>query len=209
MEKLTQEQITAVDKALWDIGIKYLDIRIEMTDHAAATIESMEGSFERRLKKYIFENKKELKKNYRQFSMNASIKAVKLLISNMFTVRFFMILASVYALLFAEYKYEEFEDATNIFLIICCVSISVFWICWGIINFTRSTELFSTAERLLMRVNGIIFLMAFPLRDIIDKLEINDAVKLLYYAFVISFYIAIWFTYSFLTKFYKSRYRVV
>jgi hypothetical protein len=209
MEKLTREQIVAVDKALWDIGINFLDIRIEMTDHAATAIEDMEGGFDMRLKKYISVNKKELIKNYSQFRVNASIKAIKLLFSNMLSFRFLGILASVFVLVFAEYKYEGLEETSSWVLILSVISIPLLWIFIGYINFTKSTRLFSTAERLFPTISGVAYLMCIPLRSIIDKLEISDAAKLLYYAFVISFYIIIGLTYRFLTKFYKLKYQVV
>jgi len=209
MDQLTHEQIVAVDKELWDIGIKFLDIRIEMTDHAATAIEGIDGRFDENLKKYIFENKRELKKNYRQFRVNASIKAAKLLFANIISLRFLAILVLVYALVFAEYKYEGLKETSSIFLVAGILFISVFWIHIGYINFTRSTKLFSTAERLFPSISGVAYLMVFPLRNMIDIMEISDSLKLFYYAFVISFYIAIGFTYRFLTKFYKSRYQVI
>ena len=209
MKKLTQQQIVAVDRALWDIGIKFLDIRIEMTDHAATAIEGMEGSFERNLRRYVFENKAELKKNYSQFSTNASVKALKLVFVNMFSFRFIILLALVYALVFAEYKYEGLEETSIMFLILSVVGIAAGYICIGYIKFVKSTKLFSTAERLVATVGGLGFTLCIPLRIMVEKDAVNDEVVLLYYAFVISFYIITIFTYRFLTKFYKSRYQVI
>lgn len=208
MPKLTQEQVNAVDKALWDIGIRFLDIRIEMTDHAATAIEPTEGNFNANLTKYIADNKKELKKNYSQFRTNASVKAVKLLLWNMLSSRFVAILAIVYALVFAEYKFVGLEQTFNMFIILSVIVIPLGWIYITFISFTQQRRLFSTANRLLNSFSGVAFLLCFPLRDMIYKMEISDAAKLLFYAFVISFYIMIAITYRFLTKFYKSRYKV-
>jgi len=209
MDQLTHEQIIAVDKALWDIGIKFLDIRIEMTDHAATAIESMEEGFEMNLKKYIFENKKELKKNYSQFRVNASIKAVKLLFSNIISLRFLDILISVYAVVFAEYKYEGFEETSSRVFILLIILLPLTGMYVSCINFIKSTKLFSTAERLFPTISGVIYLMFVPLKRIIEEMEISDSLKLFYYAFIISFFIATGITYRFLTKFYKSRYQVI
>jgi len=208
MSKLTIEQINAIDKALWDIEIRFLDIRIEMTDHAATAIEGMEGNFNANLRKYISENKKELKKNYSQFRMNASIKAVKLLFRNMLSFRFVAILAFVYGLLFAEYKYEGLEGAMTKFILLSAFALPVAWLYFGYIAFTRQKKQFSTAERLLGCFGGLAFVFCFGLRSAVDKAEIEDTSKLLYYAFIISFYIMVIITYRFLTKFYKSRYQV-
>lgn len=208
MSKLTIEQINAIDKALWDIEIRFLDIRIEMTDHAATAIEGMEGNFNANLRKYIFENKKELKKNYSQFRTNASVKAVKLLFWNMFSFRFLLILAGVYILLFADYKYEGLEEASSTFFVLMVMAMPIFWIYIGYKNFTQQKKLFSTAERLFPSISGIGYLLCIPLYFQVEKLEISDELKLLYNAFVISFLIMIALTYRFLTRFYKSRYQV-
>ena len=206
MPKLTHEQITAVDKALWDIGIKFLDIRIEMTDHAAAVLEEKAGDFSVNLKKYISEHKEELQKNYSQFRMNASVKAVKLLFFNMFSLRFLAILAAVYAIVYADYKYEGAEETSMTFFMISIIGMVLSSIVVGYIQFVRSYKLFSTKERLLPSMLGTVFLTCIPLRTIVDEMEIKIELKLLYYAFVISFYVMIAVTYRFLTKFYKSRY---
>jgi hypothetical protein len=208
MEKLTQEQVNAVDKALWDIGIKFLDIRIEMTDHAATAIEGMEGSFTQRLNTYFRENKQELKKNYSQFRTNASIKAVKLLFWNMLSFRFVAILALAYASVFAVYKYEGPEETSFMFLMIFLMSMPVILIYSGHKYFTRQTKLFSTAERLLAIVWGLGFSLWIPLRTMIEKDSLYDGLILLYYAFIISLYVMTIIIYRFLTKFYKSRYKV-
>lgn len=206
MPKLTHEQIVAVDKALWDIGIKFLDIRIEMTDHAATALEEKEGSFDSNLKNYIFQNKTELQKNYSQFRMNASVKSLKLLVRNMVTLRFVAILAFVYALVFAEYNYEGLDETSIVFLIVSTFGISGGYIYVGYIKFVKSYRLFSTAERLMAIVGSLALTMCIPLRIMVEKDAINNELILLYYAFVISLYIQTMLTYRFLNTFYKSRY---
>lgn len=209
MDKLTQEQIKAVDTALWDIGIKFLDIRIEMTDHAATAIEEMEGDFKQNLENYIAQNKKELQKNYSQFRTNASVKSVKLLFWNMLSFRFIAIMAIVYALFFAEFKYEGLEETSGTFLILSVIFMcgSFMYTCY--VNFVRSTKVFSTAERLMPGISGTAYAIIIPMRIMVEKQAINDSVVLLFYAFAISFFVMIVLTYRFLTTFYKSRYQVV
>lgn len=209
MPKLTTEQINAVDKALWDIEIRFLDIRMEMTDHAATAIEAMEGNFEGNLAKYISDNKKELRKNYSQFRMNATVKAIKLLLSNMFTFRFVLIMALAYAALWADYKYEGVEDASTTWFVMFMMMGIAFWMYYGYISLTRERKLFSTAQRLLSGVSGIVLIVCIQLQFVVEKIEVSEGIKLLYYAFVMSFLIIIVFTYRFLTKFYKSRYQVI
>lgn len=209
MDKLTQEEIKAVDTALWDIGIKFLDIRIEMTDHAATAIEGMEGDFKQNLEDYITQNKKELQKNYSQFGMNASVKSVKLLFWNMMSFRFIGILAVVYALFYADYQYEGVASLSGTFLTISVLFILLTSMHLGYVGFVRSTKLFSTAQRLIPTLSGLGLGIIIPMRIMVEKQAINDAVILLYYAFAMSFFIQIVLTYRFLTKFYKSRYQVI
>ncbi|MHA3788472.1 hypothetical protein ACX0HA_09705 [Flavobacterium hauense] len=209
MPKLTQEQINAVDKALWDIEIRFLDIRIEMTDHAATAIEGMEGDFTANLERYIANNKREMKKNYRQFRMNAWIKGIKLLFSNLFTMRFAAILAVIYGLLFVDYKYEGLEGTTTKFVLLSAFAFPVLWVYYLYVGFTKQKKQFSTAERLLEFFGGLLFILCFIVRNSIDKADVEDTTKLLYYAFIISFYAMVIITYRFLSKFYKSRYQVI
>lgn len=60
--KLTQDNIKSIDIALGKIGIAYIDIRCELTDHVATELEHKDGDFETELKAYIEENKKQLKR---------------------------------------------------------------------------------------------------------------------------------------------------
>ncbi|MFD2602370.1 hypothetical protein [Flavobacterium suzhouense] len=208
MPKLTTDQIVAIDKALWDIEIRFLDIRVEMIDHAATSLEGMEGDFNVNLERYIADNKRELRKNYRQFKMNAWIKGVKLLFSNLFTVRFMLILAGVYALLYVDYSFQGREGVTTIFVLMSALAFPVLWIYYLYVGFTKQKKQFSTAERLLEFFGGMLITFCFLIRDRIDKAEIEDTAKLLYYAFIISFYVMMVITYRFLIRFYNSRYQV-
>lgn len=206
MIKLTSDQVKAVDTALLDIGIKFLDIRMEMTDHAATAIESMEGTFERRLRKYIFENKAELKKNYSQFRTNAGIKAVKLLISNIITIRFVALFAVIYVMLYANYSYVGMEETSGNFLVLGIILSVAGFLVTTYRHFVKSTRLFSTAERLMPAVSGVTSLLVFPYSISIEKADIADELKVLYYAFSLSLLVIIFVTYRFLAKFYRTRY---
>ena len=206
--RMTTEQIAAIDKALWDIEIRFLDIRIEMIDHAATALEGMEGDFNDNLERYIANNKKELKKNYRQFRMNAWIKGIKLLFSNLFTVRFMLILAGVYTLLYIDYLFEGKQGVAIKFLLLSAIGFPVLWIYYLYVGFAKQKKQYSTAERLLEFFGGLMFTLCFIIGGKVDRAEIEDTTKLLYYAFIISFYVMMVITYRFLIKFYNSRYQL-
>lgn len=75
--KLTQDNIKSIDAALGKIGIAYLDIRYELTDHVANVLEQKDGDFETELEAYIKENKKQLIRLNRKMFFSGMGKAYK------------------------------------------------------------------------------------------------------------------------------------
>lgn len=75
--KLTENNIKSIDSALGKIGIVYLDIRYELTDHVATVLEQKDGEFGTELEAYIKENKKQLKKLNRKMFFSGMGKAYK------------------------------------------------------------------------------------------------------------------------------------
>lgn len=89
MEKLTNEQIERIHAALKKTGVLYVDILHEMTDHIAAALEeTTEGSFERNLRRYIYTNKKALRRLNRKHIFMAWMQSLKGLALNILTIRF-------------------------------------------------------------------------------------------------------------------------
>lgn len=208
--KVTHEQVLAIDKALKKkIGINYLDIRVEMTDHIAAAVEEMDyGSFEKNLRVYLYKNKAELKKNYNQYRTNASIKAVKLLVSNIISLRFIMILGLVYSIFYIVCSRLGIEATSEIFQVAALSLLAALALYSGLMTWIKSKRLFSTAERLLPSISGVfvgLFLLGCTM---IEDFEVADEWALLYYAGFISIVIIVIFTYRFLIKFYQSGYLV-
>lgn len=207
--KLTEQQIEAVDKALFDMGIKLFDIRIEMADHVAAAIEDMEGwSFENGLRIYLVENEKELLKNYSQFKTNAKIKGLKLFISNMFTWRFAGIFSVVFALLCILYNYEGIEELSFSFYTFSIIGLAASIVVIGLRHFLSSRQLYSTSERMLTGLAGFPFLMLVPLKTVIEERAAYEILIVLYYAFVLSLYILAPITYLFLNNYYRNKYKL-
>lgn len=70
--KLTADNIKFIDSYLTNSGIKYIDIRMEMTDHIATALEGMDGMFYDNFKKYMAANKSQFLSTNRKFA-NAAI----------------------------------------------------------------------------------------------------------------------------------------
>ena len=82
--KLTKQDIHFIDKYLEQSGIKYVDIRYEMTDHIATALEGMEGSFYDNFKSYMLQHKKELLNSNSKFTKAAGRRAIKMMLANLF-----------------------------------------------------------------------------------------------------------------------------
>jgi hypothetical protein len=88
MLKLTNEQIEKIHIALKKIGVLYVDILHEMTDHIASEMEGLEGDFDMNLKFYMGRNKKELRSLNRKNIFSSWRKSYKGLFMNVFSIRF-------------------------------------------------------------------------------------------------------------------------
>lgn len=76
MYKLTTDQIQEINAALKNVGVYYADIRMELTDHVASTIES-EG-FSGDIETYVQSHKEEiqqLNENAEAMAMHRNLKA--------------------------------------------------------------------------------------------------------------------------------------
>jgi hypothetical protein len=98
-DKLTTTQIALIDTALAKTGINYADIRMELTDHIATALEQEEGNgnFEHRLKGYILNNKKAIRKMNFAAMRVASRRSMKAFAQNMFTLRLLLITLALLA----------------------------------------------------------------------------------------------------------------
>ncbi len=80
---LTKEEIIFIDTYLINTDIQFIDVRMEMVDHIASTIEqkikTKNTSFYLAFKAYMIENKKELEKNYKQQKKKNQLNGFKLL----------------------------------------------------------------------------------------------------------------------------------
>ncbi|PZR21282.1 MAG: hypothetical protein DI539_08460 [Flavobacterium psychrophilum] len=82
-EKLTSEQIQFIDDRLYNLGVKYIDIRYEMVDHIASEIETMDGDFGENWTEYFITHHNDILKQNRRAKWTATIRALKLYFKTM------------------------------------------------------------------------------------------------------------------------------
>lgn len=181
---ITTNQILLIDESLKKIGVSYIDIRYEMTDHIATTLEGdkKERPFEHKLKGYIVNHKKELQKINKKFMFISMVNAYKKLLSNMFTIRFLVLFFLVYLNAFLLSLFMDRESVTRILfiaiaIIICVASFS------GVYNLIMRKDSNSFTHGLSF-VNVITFYPSIFMMSWQGKIA-SDNLVLLYYTVVI------------------------
>ena len=99
--KLAKDQIRFIDTYLKNSGVKYLDIRHEMTDHVATALEVMDGDFDENFRQYMLANKKNLLESNRQFSRVAGQSAMQLIAGNLMRPRFLVMAFVLFCLIYS------------------------------------------------------------------------------------------------------------
>lgn len=132
MDKLTTEQIECIDDRLYNLGMKYIDIRYEMVDHIASELEAMEGYFGTNCREYFLMNSNALLKQNKRARRAATLRAIKLYFTTM-AIPFVFISAILFgtAAYFASFLAEN-EDVHFFGLCILFVMILPFyWVARG------------------------------------------------------------------------------
>lgn len=80
---LTREQIQFIDDRLYNLGVKYIDIRYEMVDHIASELETMDGDFGENWTEYFITHHNDILKQNRRAKWTATIRALKLYFKTM------------------------------------------------------------------------------------------------------------------------------
>ena len=75
-KKLTIEEVRYIDMALLKAGIRYADIRIEMTDHVASVLEEKDGDFHQNFSLYLSHHQTELTESYGMYRKQAFNRAI-------------------------------------------------------------------------------------------------------------------------------------
>jgi len=183
MSIISKEQIGSIAASLKKIGILYVDILHEMTDHIAAILEKMDGDFEINLSHYIIMHKKELRRFNRKFILISWMQSYKALLLNMLTIRFAGFFGLVYLIatgLSLIMERDSFVMIMFFVFIIANTSISF----PGVYNMIKKRDQYSAGEGLSI-VNLFVFFPGLFMIGLIRELE-SDIMVVLYFTVLIS-----------------------
>jgi hypothetical protein len=200
--KLTEAQIALIDKALVKAGIRYVDVRMELTDHVAAILEQKDERFEH----YILQHRKELKALNRKFIAIAMLKVYKQLFIRMLSPLFLLVTAIAFG---AVYVINTvFERAVTILVL--------FLIYTGICCLIKSLSGFSMIDATFNRKKqysysfgfSFIYLLLFypTLQVFINQDSLSDMILMVYFTIAITLSFAMYTTVRKFNKKYKLKY---
>jgi len=200
---LNATQIQLIDKALTKIGICYIDIRLELTDHIAAALEQKDDRFEHHLKGYMLEHKSALKKLNRKFIFIAACKAYKRFFSNIFTLWFVVPFALIFMAALAVNSNYGRED-TIMALFYTYVAVSCILSTPIIYKSLRNRDQYSFGFGFSF-INLLLFYPSIYMLRIEEDIA-GDNVMMLYFTAIISVCIVMHATIRQFDKHYKLRY---
>jgi len=201
--KLTKHQIQFIDKYLANSGVRYADIRFEMTDHIATMLESKEGDFYYNFKEYMLKHKKELLNSNSKFIRLAGRRATKILLTGLIKPATLVVFALVFvaAKILHQYLGEEtFTDAiTSVYLLagICFVIYYRFY------RKARSTK-YSVVDKLQAIVPTSLYVVLVFIRP--ERIFDNVLILITFYSFFTAFMVSTIISYRKLICKYKLQY---
>ena len=202
--QVTDNQIKFIDQYLENSGVKYLDIRYEMTDHIAAALEEKEGAFYDEFQAYMAKNKTELLSSARKFSKAATLRAFKMLVKGFVKPQFYIVATVLFtvALLLSQRGYNDavFTGFTILYFLLCGIIFSSY-VHMVVINKKPEWSGVNRFHYAAALTVYILFLVVKP-----QNMFIGDIYLFLYYAVIISFVIMIITSYLKLRKTYKLRF---
>jgi Na+/melibiose symporter-like transporter len=174
MGKLSGQQIRFIDGCLERMGVEYVDIRQEMTDHIASALETQEGDFYYNLRVYVGRNKRDLLQQNKCFARIAIIKALTVFLKTLAKPLIFIaFVAMVLAISFAFKQYAG--NTTRILMYTNYVLIVVFGVFASL--YSRRMK-FSGPEKLMRCIavaHFIFLLLMFAVEEYVTE-EITAAV---------------------------------
>ncbi|AXG73705.1 hypothetical protein DVK85_05450 [Flavobacterium arcticum] len=201
--KLTKENITFIDNYLKNSGVSYSDVRYEMTDHVATTLEEKEGDFLENFMVYMARNKKYIMQSNRQFAKAARKRALWLLLQNMIKPHSLVFMVALFLVLYmavTTFGVNTVKDVLGIIyslLLVCLLLFYKFSIGYHKSKFSVLDKLIST----LLIITYVVFVFLRP-----NKLIDNPMLITIYYAAFTSFITINVYTFYVLSKKYKLQY---
>ena len=149
---LTKDDIQFIDNYL-SSKIEHIDIRMEMVDHVAESIEVKMNNGDDRdfyyiFKDYMVENKRKLLDNNKQFLKIATKKLSKEILKLFVSPSHIILMLSISLLFYNCFQFFEFSYAKNIAFLVTLILIITPAIVYGYMLKFYKYERFSSAERI-------------------------------------------------------------
>lgn len=201
--KLEGHEIQFIDRYLKDAGVKYLDIRYEMTDHVAAALEEKEDEFYENFRQYMVLHKKELLESNRKFTQLAGKRALRMLLTAMYHpisiivfIIFFTASVQLDRLMLTAQVMEIFNAGYMI------ISLLVIWF----VKFSLGDikQNYSVADKLLTALVGVLYVLFVFIRP--DRIIENSMYLFGFYSFLAAFLAANIISYRKLVKKYRTQF---
>ena len=177
MSTLSNNDIQFIENYLEHSDVFYADIRMEMTDHVASSIEKQIASGDDRefydiFKDYMLDNKANLLKSNKQFLRHSEKAIFKTLINRIASLPTFVIFILSFFLIYLSVAYIDLEVIKSKIQLIPIVSIVPFCIIYLVALNRFKLSRFSGIERLAF-VYMLIF-QVFNLLTILVNKHLND-----------------------------------
>lgn len=198
MSRLTTEQIKFIDDYLYNAGVRFADIRFEMTDHAATAIEAMDGDFGQNFYAYMASHKRELLAGNKKFKKEAIGNTFRLIKNNLLKPYFPLLAGLVFMISYYLLPIVGFDEVYGIFIMITSGLSLVFII--GFFYYWFGKERYSVIDKLFI----ILWLVPNGLR--IEKWIDNEKGILIYFSVHMAFMAVLLFTVFQMIKKYKRLY---
>ena len=192
-------ELQFIDKYLKESGVRYDDIRYEMTDHVATAIEEMDGDFNENFRSYMINHKKELMDSNRAFKKLAWQKAFGIINKNLVS---YTLAVTTGIIFLSSYIASSFLGAENIAgnlnmtMIFVSSLVYIYFLYYK--GFSKASH--SVIDRLLT----IVYIGSIFIR--LDNYIENPVIIMLYYSFMIAFFIVLIQSLWKLKQHYKLRY---
>jgi len=200
--KLTKQDIQFIDKYLKESGVKYVDIRYEMTDHVATALEGMEGSFYESFKSYMLQHKKELLNSNSKFTKAAGKRAIKIMLQNILkplTVVVFIVFFTALTIIVNYFSQIQALEVYSQIYVLLMLSVILYYK-----YFSTRYHKYSIIDKLkaiMFTTLYIVFVLVRP-EGLID--DVN--VIITYYSLLSAFFVSSFIGYKTLVDKYKLQY---
>lgn len=204
MKKLTPSEISFINDYLKNSGVKYVDIRYEMTDHVATALEELDGDFYDNFKEYMVKHKEQLLKSNKEFARKAWINALKGLFENMVSRWGIIIFGVTFCLFCLMMAFMEEKLMGLVFDTVPGIIFLMLVINWTSSNFSKQGESWSGSDKILAVANLLIYVLITLIKP--ERLIDTMPVLAYYYSAMITFMVMAYVSFIKQKRKYKLQY---